>query len=90
MGYADKLKQNSSKIKIEENVLEKKVPKKKSQGRPKKAEEEIRNIAIPIAFSQKEKEWIEEQSIKISNEIGIQITTSAWMRMLILKDMPKD
>ncbi len=29
MGYADKLKQNSSKIKIEENVLEKKVPKKK-------------------------------------------------------------
>lgn len=88
MGYADKLKQNSSKIKIEEKVLEEKKSKK-TKGRPKKSEDEIRNIAIPIAFSQKEKEWIEEQANKISKEIGIQVTTSAWMRMLILKDMPE-
>lgn len=89
MGYADKLKQNSTKIKIEEKVLEEKIVKKKPKGRPKKADEEIRNVAIPIAFSQKEKEWIEEQANKISKEIGIQISTSAWMRMLILKDMPE-
>ena len=89
MGYADKLKQNSIKIKIEEKVLEQKTTKKKPKGRPKKSNEEIRNIAIPIAFSQKEKEWIEEQANKISKEIGIQISTSAWMRMLILKDMPE-
>lgn len=89
MGYADKLKQNSTKIKIDEKVLEQKTAKKKPKGRPKKSNEEIRNIAIPIAFSQKEKEWIEEQATRISKEIGIQITTSAWMRMLILKDMPE-
>ena len=38
MGYADKLKQNSIKIKIEEKVLEEKIVKKKPKGRPKKAD----------------------------------------------------
>ena len=87
MGYADKLKQNSTKIKIEEKVLEEKVVKKKPKRRPKKADEEIRNVAITIAFSQKEKEWIEEQALKMSKEVGVKITTSAWMRMTLLKDM---
>ena len=36
-----------------------------------------------------EKEWIEEQALKMSKEIGTKITTSAWMRMTLLKDMEK-
>ncbi|BAK74310.1 MAG: hypothetical protein AB7S49_06640 [Arcobacter sp.] len=91
MGYADKLKLNSSKIKTEEKVLKEKTPtKKKNTGRPKKAIEEVRNTAIPVALSQKEKDWIEEQALKMSKEIGVKITTSAWMRMTLLKDMIKE
>ena len=90
MGYADKLKQNSSKIQTVEKVLEEKSSKKKSMGRPKKALNEVRNTAIPIALNQIEKEWIEDQALKMSNEIGVKITTSAWMRMTLLKDMPKE
>lgn len=87
MSYADKLKQNSSKIKTNEKVLEEKVSKRRT-GRPKKAKEEVRNTAIPVALNQNEKEWIEEQAKKMSKEIGVKITTSAWMRMTLLKDMP--
>lgn len=90
MGYADKLKQNSSKIQTIEKVLEEKTLKKKSMGRPKKADNEVRNTAIPIALSQIEKEWIEEQASKMSKEVGIKITTSAWMRMILLKNMPEE
>lgn len=86
MGYADKLKLNSTKIKTQEKVLEEKSLKKNS-GRPKKATEELRNTAIPVALSQKEKDWIEEQALNMSKEVGIKITTSAWMRMKLLKDM---
>ena len=90
MGYADKLKQNTSKIKTDEKVLdEKKIVKKKSMGRPKKALNEVRNTAIPVALNQIEKEWIEEQASKMSTEVGVKITTSAWMRMTLLKNMPK-
>ncbi len=89
MGYADKLKLNSSKIQTNEKVLDEKLPKKKQMGRPKKSENEIRNVAIPVALSQIEKDWIEEQALRISKEIGIKITTSAWMRMVLLKDMQK-
>ena len=89
MGYADKLKLNSSKIQTDEKVLEEKIPKKKQMGRPKKTENEVRNVAIPIALNQIEKEWIEEQANKMSEEIGVKITTSAWMRMILLKDMQK-
>lgn len=88
MGYADKLKLNTTKIKTEEKVLEEKVVKKKSMGRPKKIESEVRNMAIPVALNQIEKDWIEEQANKMSKEIGVKITTSAWMRMVLLKDMP--
>ncbi len=88
MGYADKLKLNSSKIKTDEKVLEEKISKKKIAGRPKKAVEEVRNTAIPVALNQKEKDWIEEQALKMSKEVGVKITTSAWMRMTLLKDMP--
>jgi len=88
MGYADKLKLNSSKIKTDEKVLEEKISKKKISGRPKKAVEEVRNTAIPVALNQKEKDWIEEQALKMSKEVGVKITTSAWMRMTLLKDMP--
>ena len=87
MGYADKLKLNSSKIKTDEKVLEENS-KKKISGRPKKAIEEVRNTAIPVALNQKEKDWIEEQALKMSKEVGVKITTSAWMRMTLLKDMP--
>ncbi len=87
MGYADKLKLNSSKIKTDEKVLEENS-KKKISGRPKKAVEEVRNTAIPVALNQKEKDWIEEQALKMSKEVGVKITTSAWMRMTLLKDMP--
>ena len=59
MGYADKLKQNSSKIQTDEKVLEEKVAKKKIMGRPAKAQNEVRNTAIPVALNQLEKEWIE-------------------------------
>ncbi len=90
MGYGDKLKQNSAKIQTNEKVLDDKKAKiKKSSGRPKKAEDEIRNLAIPIALNQKEKQWIEEQALNMSKEIGIKITTSAWMRMILLKGMNK-
>ena len=89
MGYADKLKLNSSKIQTDEKVLEKKNLKKKPMGRPKKTENEVRNIAIPVALNQIEKDWIEEQANKMSEEIGVKITTSAWMRMILLKDMKK-
>lgn len=87
MGYADKLKQNSSKIQTDEKVLEEKVAKKKIMGRPAKAQNEVRNTAIPVALNQLEKEWIENQASKMSKEIGVKITTSAWMRMTLLKDM---
>lgn len=87
MGYADKLKLNSSKIQTEEKVLDEKIIKKKQKGRPKKVENEVRNVAIPVALSQIEKEWIEEQALKMSKEVGIKITTSAWMRMVLLKNM---
>lgn len=87
MSYADKLKQNSSKIQTDEKVLDEKKIVKKSMGRPKKAQNEVRNIAIPIALSQIEKEWIENRATIMSKEIGIKITTSAWMRMTLLKDM---
>lgn len=90
MGYADKLKLNSSKIKTDEKVLEGKISKKKISGRPKKAIEEVRNTAIPVALNQKEKDWIEEQALKMSKEVGVKITTSAWMRMTLLKDMPEN
>ena len=50
---------------------------------------EVRNTAIPVALNQIEKEWIEEQANKMSEEIGVKITTSAWMRMILLKDMKK-
>ncbi|MBD3830981.1 MAG: hypothetical protein RBR70_12105 [Arcobacter sp.] len=89
MGYADKLKLNSSKIKTDEKVLEENS-KKKISGRPKKAVEEVRNTAIPVALNQKEKDWIEEQALKMSKEVGVKITTSAWMRMTLLKDMPEN
>jgi hypothetical protein len=89
MGYADKLKLNSSKIQTDEKVLEKKNLKKKPMGRPKKTENEVRNIAIPVALNQIEKDWIEEQANKMSEEIGVKITTSAWMRMILLKNMKK-
>lgn len=89
MGYADKLKLNSSKIKTDEKVLEENS-KKKISGRPKKAIEEVRNTAIPVALNQKEKDWIEEQALKMSKEVGVKITTSAWMRMTLLKDMPEN
>jgi hypothetical protein len=89
MGYADKLKLNSSKIQTDEKVLEEKNFKKKAMGRPKKTENEVRNVAIPVALNQIEKEWIEEQANKMSEEIGVKITTSAWMRMILLKDMKK-
>lgn len=88
MSYADKLKLNSSKIKTNENVLEDK--KTKRMGRPKKAKDEVRNTAIPVALSQNEKEWIEKQALSMSKEIGVKITTSAWMRMTLLKDMPSN
>lgn len=87
MGYADKLKLNSSKIQTDEKVLDEKNIKKKQMGRPKKTENEVRNVAIPVALNQLEKEWIEEQASKMSKEVGVKITTSAWMRMVLLKDM---
>lgn len=89
MGYADKLKLNSSKIQTDEKVLKEKNLKKKQMGRPKKTENEVRNVAIPVALNQIEKEWIEEQANKMSEKIGVKITTSAWMRMILLKDMQK-
>jgi len=89
MGYADKLKLNSSKIQTDEKILDEKISKKKQMGRPKKTENEVRNVAIPVALSQIEKEWIEEQATKMSKEVGVKITTSAWMRMVLLKDMKK-
>ncbi len=90
MGYADKLKLNSSKIQTDEKVLEEKVQKKKQMGRPKKTENEVRNVAIPVALSQIEKDWIEKQALKMSKEVGVKITTSAWMRMILLKEMPNE
>lgn len=87
MGYADKLKKNTSKIQTSEKVLEENT--KKQLGRPKKDQNLVRNTAIPVALNQIEKEWIEEQALKMSREIGTKITTSAWMRMTLLKDMDK-
>ena len=90
MSYADKLKQNSSKIHTDEKVLQEKVPLKKKAGRPKKIESEVRNVAIPVALNQIEKDWIEQQALNMSKEIGVKITTSAWMRMVLLKGMEKE
>ena len=88
MGYADKLKKNISKIQTSEKVLDEST-KKKQLGRPKKDQNLVRSTAIPVALNQVEKEWIEEQALKMSKEIGTKITTSAWMRMTLLKDMEK-
>ncbi len=90
MGYADKLKQNSSKIQTNEKVLKEKAPIKKKAGRPKKVQEEVRNVAIPVALNQIEKDWIEQQALNMSREVGVKITTSAWMRMTLLKGKEKD
>ena len=90
MSYADKLKQNSSKIHTDEKVLQEKTINKKKTGRPKKIESEIRNVAIPVALNQIEKDWIEQQALNMSKEIGVKITTSAWMRMVLLKGMEKE
>ena len=90
MSYADKLKQNSLKIQTDEKVLQEKVPLKKKAGRPKKIESEVRNVAIPVALNQIEKDWIEQQALNMSKEIGVKITTSAWMRMILLKEMEKE
>ena len=90
MGYADKLKQNSSKIQTNEKVLKEKAPVKKKAGRPKKVQEEVRNVAIPVALNKHEKDWIEQQALNMSREVGVKITTSAWMRMTLLKGMEKD
>lgn len=90
MGYADKLKQNSSKIQTNEKVLKEKAPVKKKAGRPKKVQEEVRNVAIPVALNQIEKDWIEQQALNMSREVGVKITTSAWMRMTLLKEMKKN
>ena len=87
MGYADKLKQNSSKIQTDEKVLEEKVAKKKKKGRPEKAQKKVKKKAITIAIKQLKKEWIENQASKKSKKIGVKITTYAWMRMTLLKDM---
>lgn len=90
MSYGDKLKQKSTKIKTSENVLDtKKIKNKKSAGRPRKSDNEVRNVAIPIALNQKEKDWIEKQALDMSKQIGIKVTTSAWMRMVLLKGMEK-
>ncbi|NCB13705.1 MAG: hypothetical protein EOM78_19015 [Erysipelotrichia bacterium] len=89
MGYADKLKKNSSKIQTSEKVLDENT-KKKQLGRPKKDQNQVRNTAIPIALNQIEKEWIEKQAYEMSQEVGVKITTSAWMRMTLLKQMPKN
>ena len=51
MGYADKLKQNSSRIQTNEKVLKERSPVKKKAGRPKKVQEEVRNVAIPVALN---------------------------------------
>ena len=90
MSYADKLKQNSSKIHTDEKVLQEKTINKKKTGRPKKIESEVRNVAIPVALNQIEKDWIEQQALNMSKEIGVKITTSAWMRMVLLKGMEKE
>lgn len=93
MGYRDKLKQNSDKIKTEEKIFEDKKPTKKSKklmGRPKKADEDKRDKSVPIAFTQKEKDWIEKQANDMSKQLNIKVTASAWMRMKILADMPKE
>ena len=60
------------------------------KGRPKKVQEEVRNVAIPVALKQIEKDWIEQQALNMSKEVGVKITTSAWMRMTLLKEMKKD
>ena len=90
MSYADKLKQNSSKIQTDEKVLKEDKPLKKKAGRPKKVEEEVRNVAIPVALNKHEKDWIEQQALDMSKEVGVKITTSAWMRMTLLKEMKKN
>ena len=64
MGYADKLKKNSSKIQTSEKVLDEST-KKKQLGRPKKDQNLVRSTAIPVALNQVEKEWIEEQALKM-------------------------
>ena len=65
MGYADKLKLNSSKIQTDEKVLEEKNFKKKAMGRPKKTENEVRNVAIPVAsFYEKSGTYINSDGIK--------------------------
>ena len=40
-------------------------------GRPKKTENEVRNVAIPVALNQIEKDCIEQQALSMSKEIGV-------------------
>lgn len=91
MGYGDKLKQNTDKIKSEEKIFDdKKTSKKAVMGRPKKSEKDVRNINVPTAYSLVEKEWIEAQAKELSKQLNIKVTASAWIRSKVLADMPKE
>lgn len=89
MGYGDKLKQNTDKIKTEEKIFDEST-ETKGKGRPKKKASEVRNKAVPIAFTQKEIDWIDDKAKEMSKQLNIKVTASAWMRMKILADMPKE
>ena len=51
--------------------IQEKAPLKKKVGRPKKIESEVRNVAIPVALNQIEKDCIEQQALSMSKEIGV-------------------
>lgn len=89
--YKEKLK-NTTIDENKEKILEDSKPTKKKNvgGRPKKKVEDVRNINIPTAYSQAEKEWIDAQAKAMSNQLNIKITASAWIRSKVLADMPKE
>ena len=86
--YKEKLKNSNSEKKVEK-ILEENTQNKVA-GRPRKALKDVRNKAIPIAFNEVEKQWIDEQVEKMSSELNMNISVSAWMRMKILNEINKE
>lgn len=82
--YKKNLKKSSS-----ENKPEKKV-KILDKDDATKSKSKVRNLNIPTAYSADEKAWIEAQTKALSKEIGIPLKVSAFIRMKVLADMPKE
>jgi hypothetical protein len=82
--YKENLKNSSSESKPEKKV------KILDKDETAKSKSKVRNINIPTAYSADEKAWIEKEIAKISDQLGITVSMSSFIRSKVLADMPKE